>query len=87
MRTATGKAEYKHAAPEGARRSGYGVCSKTVALLYVKLGPVLSRRPDMPPIEYAQEPCKLIDPVSPFSRPEIRNILEEDLGARSPKDF
>jgi ubiquinone biosynthesis protein len=48
---------------------------------FIKLGQVLACRPDMLPIAYAQELCKLTDSVSPFPFEQAKDIIERDLGA------
>jgi ubiquinone biosynthesis protein len=48
---------------------------------FIKLGQVLACRPDMLPIEYAQELCKLTDSVSPYPFEQAKEIIERDLGA------
>jgi len=48
---------------------------------FIKFGQVLACRPDLLPIEYAQELSKLTDSVAPFPFPEAREIVERDLGA------
>jgi ubiquinone biosynthesis protein len=48
---------------------------------FIKLGQVLACRPDMLPIEYAQELVKLTDSVSPFPYEDVQTIIEKDLGA------
>jgi ubiquinone biosynthesis protein len=48
---------------------------------FIKLGQVLACRPDMLPIEYAQELSKLTDSVSPFPFEQAKEIIERDLGA------
>jgi ubiquinone biosynthesis protein len=47
---------------------------------FIKLGQVLACRPDMLPIEYAQELVKLTDSVSPFPFEDVREIIEKDIG-------
>ncbi len=48
---------------------------------FIKLGQVLACRPDMLPIEYAKELCKLTDSVSPYPFEQAKEIIERDLGA------
>jgi ubiquinone biosynthesis protein len=48
---------------------------------FIKLGQVLSCRPDLLPVEYANELSKLTDSVSPFPFEQAREIIEQDLGA------
>jgi ubiquinone biosynthesis protein len=47
---------------------------------FIKLGQVLACRPDMLPIAYAQELCKLTDSVSPFPFEQAKEIVERELG-------
>lgn len=54
---------------------------------FIKLGQVLACRPDMLPIEYAQELVKLTDSVSPFPYEEVKTIIEKDLGAHVDQVF
>ncbi|OGW51322.1 MAG: hypothetical protein A2078_13745 [Nitrospirae bacterium GWC2_57_9] len=48
---------------------------------FIKFGQVLSCRPDLLPVEYARELCKLTDSVSPFPFEQAKEIIEHDLGA------
>ncbi len=48
---------------------------------YVKLGQVLSTRPDLVPPDLLIELAKLQDRVAPFPFEEVRRIVEEELGA------
>jgi ubiquinone biosynthesis protein len=54
---------------------------------YVKLGQVLSTRPDLLPESYIDELEKLQDDVGPISIEDVRNTIEEELGARLSKLF
>jgi predicted unusual protein kinase regulating ubiquinone biosynthesis (AarF/ABC1/UbiB family) len=54
---------------------------------YVKLGQVLSSRPDLLPPEYTKSLARLQDDVTPFPFEEMRAIVEEELGARLSKAF
>ncbi len=47
---------------------------------YIKLGQILSTRPDLVPAELVAELSELQDNVPPRPFPEIRTILEEELG-------
>lgn len=49
---------------------------------FVKLGQVLSARPDLIPIEYAREFTKLQDRVPSFPFEEVREIIHEELGGQ-----
>lgn len=46
---------------------------------FVKLGQLLSLRPDLVPKEYSEEFEKLQDRVPPFSYPKVKSIIEGDL--------
>ncbi len=54
---------------------------------FIKLGQVMACRPDLLPVEYAQELCKLTDSVPPFPFPEAREIVERELGAPLTRVF
>lgn len=47
---------------------------------FVKMGQILSTRPDLLPAEFIQELPKLQDEVSPFPLSEIKKIIEKELG-------
>ena len=48
---------------------------------FIKFGQVLSCRPDLLPIDYARELCKLTDSVSSFPFEQAKETIEHDLGA------
>jgi predicted unusual protein kinase regulating ubiquinone biosynthesis (AarF/ABC1/UbiB family) len=54
---------------------------------YVKLGQVLSTRPDLLPMPYIRELESLQDDVSPLAYEEVERVVEEELGARIGKLF
>ena len=54
---------------------------------YVKLGQVLSTRPDLLPATYIEELEKLQDDVGPIPLEDVRATIEEELGARISKLF
>jgi ubiquinone biosynthesis protein len=54
---------------------------------YVKLGQVLSGRPDLLPDPYIQALSRLHDKVKPFSYGEVEEIVTRELGARISKAF
>ena len=54
---------------------------------YVKLGQVLSTRPDLLPPPYIEELEHLQDDVSPMPAQDVRDSIEEELGARISKLF
>jgi len=47
---------------------------------FIKLGQILSTRPDLVPLEYSRELTKLQDHVPSFSYEEVRTIITEELG-------
>ena len=53
---------------------------------FVKLGQVLSTRPDLIPVEFIEELSKLQDHVPPFAYAEVAQIIESELGA-APGDI
>jgi len=54
---------------------------------YVKLGQVLSSRPDLLPPAYIQALSRLHDTVKPFSYEEVEEIVTDELNARISKAF
>lgn len=54
---------------------------------YVKLGQVLSSRPDLLPADYTKSLARLQDDVKPFPFEQVRAIVEEELGVRLSKAF
>jgi ubiquinone biosynthesis protein len=54
---------------------------------FVKLGQLLSLRPDLVPIEYSQEFAKLQDHVPSFPYAQVKSIIEEDLKKPLSKVF
>ncbi|HWR92671.1 MAG TPA: AarF/UbiB family protein [Desulfobacterales bacterium] len=54
---------------------------------YIKLGQVLSTRPDLIPIEFTAELSRLQDSVPPFAFDEAEAILQRELGAPSAVVF
>ncbi len=53
---------------------------------YIKLGQVLSTRPDLIPVDFIKELSKLQDKVPPFGFEEVRRIVTRELGA-PPEDL
>jgi len=47
---------------------------------YIKLGQVLSTRPDLIPVDFVKELAKLQDKVPPFPYEEVRQIIARELG-------
>jgi ubiquinone biosynthesis protein len=54
---------------------------------YVKLGQLLSTRPDIVPPRYADALARLQDHVEPFPFAEVEKILEDELGVRPSHVF
>ena len=54
---------------------------------YVKLGQVLSGRPDLLPDAYLKALARLQDKVKPFSYAEVEEIVATELGVRISKAF
>lgn len=54
---------------------------------YVKLGQVLSSRPDLLPLPYIQALSRLHDGVKPFSYAEVEEIVTDELNVRISKAF
>lgn len=54
---------------------------------YVKLGQVLSSRPDLLPLPYIQALSRLHDGVKPFSYAEVEEIATDELNVRISKAF
>jgi ubiquinone biosynthesis protein len=54
---------------------------------YIKLGQVLSTRPDLIPVEFTDELSKLQDSVPPFPFAEAEIIIQRELGAPSSNVF
>ncbi|NLX19227.1 MAG: AarF/ABC1/UbiB kinase family protein, partial [Desulfobulbus sp.] len=53
---------------------------------FIKLGQLLSTRPDLIPADFLGELAKLQDDIPPFSEEEVRDILREELG-RYPEEI
>jgi ubiquinone biosynthesis protein len=54
---------------------------------YIKLGQVLSTRPDLIPIEFTDELARLQDSVPPFAFAEVEAIIQRELGAPASVAF
>jgi predicted unusual protein kinase regulating ubiquinone biosynthesis (AarF/ABC1/UbiB family) len=54
---------------------------------YVKIGQVLSSRPDLLPDAYLKALTRLQDKVKPFGYEEVEEIVQSDLGVRISKAF
>ena len=60
---------------------------KNMGPTYIKLGQLLSTRPDLLPEAYLKELATLQDDVPPIPYEEVHQIVEEDLGTRISKAF
>ena len=54
---------------------------------FIKLGQLLSTRPDLLPPEYIEALARLQDNVDPFPYEEVEQIVQEELGVRLSKAF
>jgi ubiquinone biosynthesis protein len=54
---------------------------------FIKLAQVLSTRPDLIPIEFAQELAKLQDQVPPFPFAQVKEIIEDEFETPLQKKF
>ena len=54
---------------------------------YIKLGQLLSTRPDLIPPAYTDALARLQDKVAPFPFVEVEKIIAEELGVRLPRAF
>ncbi|HZG35587.1 MAG TPA: AarF/UbiB family protein [Gaiellaceae bacterium] len=66
------------ATPEGAR--AFRLSLEELGTTYVKLGQLLSSRPDLLPDEYIRELSRLVDDVPPVSFDAIRTVIDEEIG-------
>ncbi|TBW26424.1 AarF/ABC1/UbiB kinase family protein [Gramella sp. KN1008] len=60
---------------------------KNMGPTYIKLGQLLSTRPDLLPDEYLDALANLQDNVSPVPFEDVKKIIEEELGTRISKAF
>lgn len=54
---------------------------------FIKIGQILSTRPDVLPAEYITELAKLQDKAPPFPYETVKSIIEEELGRPLPEVF
>jgi ubiquinone biosynthesis protein len=66
------------ATPEGARAFRHSL--EELGTTYVKLGQLLSSRPDLLPDEYIRELSRLVDDVPPVPFDAIRTVIDEEVG-------
>ncbi len=83
---ATVKARFKQKAAETTPQRVRETLEKLGAT-FVKLGQVLSLRPDLVPHEYCEEFKKLQDDVSPLSYPVVKGLVESELKQPLTKVF
>jgi ubiquinone biosynthesis protein len=63
------------------RPEGLRMALEELGPTYIKLGQILSTRPDLIPVDFLRELTKLQDKVPPFSAPDARHIVEDELGS------
>src|SRR5579862_7294825 len=68
----------REATREGARR--FREALEDLGTTYIKLGQLLSSRPDLLPDVYIDELSKLVDEVPPEPFAAIRAVIDEDIG-------
>jgi ubiquinone biosynthesis protein len=69
------------------RPEGLRMALEELGPTYIKLGQILSSRPDLIPIDFLNELAKLQDKVPPFPIRAVKNIIEEELGFPLEKLF
>jgi len=74
-------------AEEGASPEEFANDLEEMGPTFVKLGQVLSSRPDLLPQPYLDALARLQDRVKPFPFNEVQQIVEEELGVRISKAF
>jgi len=75
------------AAQAGAKPDELASDLEAMGPTFVKLGQVLSSRPDLLPKVYLQALARLQDDVKPFAFEEVQEIVEQEIGARLSKAF
>ncbi|GAB1255869.1 ubiquinone biosynthesis regulatory protein kinase UbiB [Aurantivibrio plasticivorans] len=73
--------------PKTSRGIRLRLALESLGPVYVKLGQLLSTRPDLIPADIVQELDKLQDQVPPFAPEEFRQIVESALGASIEDHF
>ncbi len=63
------------------RPEGLRMALEELGPTYIKLGQILSTRPDLIPVDFLRELTKLQDKVPPFSALDARHIVEDELGS------
>ena len=69
------------------RPQGLRMALEELGPTYIKLGQILSTRPDLIPVDFLQELSKLQDKVPPFPWYEARDIIEQQLGVPLEQAF
>jgi len=82
-----GELDEELASEEGATPEEFAADLEEMGPTFVKLGQVLSSRPDLLPQPYLEALARLQDRVKPFPFPEVQAIVEEELGVRISKAF
>ena len=72
--------EAQAASPNAAGPEQLAADLEAMGPTYVKLGQVLSGRPDLLPEPYLKALARLQDKVKPFSYPEVEQIVSTELG-------
>src|SRR3989338_9963640 len=62
------------------------MCFEELGPTFVKLGQLLSTRPDMIPIEYCNQLKKLQDDVAPLEFSKMKPVIEKELGQPISQD-
>lgn len=73
--------------PESVRAEQLAQDLEDLGPIFIKLGQVLSSRPDMLPPAYIQALSRLQDKLPAFSFGEVEKIVEQELGVRISKAF
>jgi len=82
-----GELDEELAADEGASPEEFAADLEEMGPTFVKLGQVLSSRPDLLPQSYLDALARLQDRVKPFPFTEVQAIVEEELRVRLSKAF
>jgi ubiquinone biosynthesis protein len=84
----------RFAAPSNGHLTGPGPAPEELANdleamgpTFVKIGQILSSRPDLIPAPYMRALSRLQDKVKPFSFAEVEELVQEELGVRLSKAF
>ena len=82
-----GKTKLAHARTTLTRAERVRTAIEELGPTYVKLGQILSTRPDLVPAEFLAELAKLQDDVPPFPFDEVRETVEREMGAALEETF